>query len=238
MLRHLQQNFGIRDVFIADDMMVADRDNVLEFCRLMRAARDLDMTWSVFARVDFVDRELLQEMRRARCWQVGYGLESGSEAVLKAINKEQSVEQMENAIRWADEAGLAVRGMFMVGNFGETPETLEETIRFVRRNPIKDFHVTFFTPMPGTGSFVQWKRHGNWTADATEGDTTSLHTGPTYVPHGMTRAELMRYQKRLYRAFLKPSTLMYHFKKLFKRAVARRVLKGGIAFLRYSLTSR
>jgi radical SAM superfamily enzyme YgiQ (UPF0313 family) len=235
MLRYLHQEFGLRDVFIADDMMVSDRENVMEFCRLMQEAKDLDMTWSVFARVDSVDEELLHEMKRARCWQVGYGLESGSERVLRAINKIQTVAQMENAIQWADRAGIVVRGMFMVGNFGESRETLEETIAFARRNPIKDFHITFFTPLPGTASFVQWSKHGTWSADTTEGDTTSLHTGPTFVPHGMSREELVQLQRQLYRAFLKPSTLWYHFKKTLRPSVTKRVLKGGAAFLRYSM---
>lgn len=237
MMRHLQKNFGIRDVFIADDMFVFDRKNALELCRLLKEDKDLDMTWSVFARIDYVDKDLLVEMRSAGCWQVGYGLESGSDKILKIINKNQDVVRMENAIRWANEAGLVVRGMFMVGNFGETPETLEETIAFAKRNMIKDFHATFFTPMPGTASFHQWKKYGTWNADPTEGATSSLHS-LSFVPHGMTEAQLLYYQKRLYRAFVKPATLWYHFKKLFRPSLTGFVLKGGMALISYTIFKR
>ncbi|MCA9408452.1 MAG: radical SAM protein [Candidatus Omnitrophica bacterium] len=235
MMKHLQKQFGIRDIFIVDDMFVYDRENAMELCRLMKADKELDMTWSVFCRVDYVDAELLKEMRSARCWQVGYGLESGSEHILKMINKQQSIKQMENAIKWANDVGIVVRGMFMVGNFGETKETLQQTLDFVKRNPIKDFHITFFTPMPGTGSFVQWKNYGKWNVDTTEGSTKSQH-GVTFVPNDLTEDELVSFQKRIYRALLlKPSTFFYQMSKMFRPGNTGFVLRAGLGFLKYTI---
>ena len=168
---------------------------------------------------------------------MGDGLESGSTHILKMINKQQSIEQMEKAIRWANEVGIAVRGMFMVGNFGETKETLEETIAFVKRNPIKDFHVTFFTPLPGTPSFVQWKRYGTWDVGTTEGSTTSMHFA-TFLPNGWSRDDLVLYQKRLYTAFIKPSTLWYHLKKFFRPSITFFMLRGGLAYVSYVFSQK
>jgi radical SAM superfamily enzyme YgiQ (UPF0313 family) len=234
MLIYLQNTFGINDVFFADDMFVFDRKNVLEFCKLLKQTKKLNITWSVFARVGSVDKELLSEMKKVGCWQIGYGLESGSEKVLNAINKKQTVEQMEKAIGWANEVGIVVRGLFMVGSFGETKDTLKETQEFIKRNLIKDFHITFFTPMPGTKSFDTWKEYGVWHADSDEGSSKSQHS-VAFVPHGLTGEDLIYYQKRLYKTFLKPSVLFYHFKKLFNPSLTMFILKGGLSFIKYSL---
>lgn len=235
MLRYLQGNFGIRDVFIVDDMFVTDGYNAMEFCRLLKQSKDLDITWSVFARVDSVDKELLKVFKDARCWQVGYGLESGSEKILKIINKGQTVSQMEKAIKDANEVGMVVRGLFMVGNFGETKETLEETVKFIKRNPIKDFHVTCFTPMPGTISFKKWKEYGDWTVNTDEGSTKSQHA-VTFVPYGLTKDILISYQKRFYKAlFMKPRVIWYQFRKVLRPSLTLFVLNGGLSFIKYTM---
>ena len=238
MLRELKLKFGIRDVFIADDMFLYDRKNVLEFCEIMKGSKDLNITWSVFSRVDFVDKEILIKIKKAGCWQIGYGLESGSEAIQKIINKKQTIEQMENALKATNDVGLIVRGLFMVGNFGETEETLKETIAFIKRNGIKDFHVTYFTPMPGTASFSLHKQFGVWDNENSEGSDKSQHE-ITFVPFGLTKKELIAYQRKIYLALLlKAPTIWYHFKKVFRPSLTLFIIKGGIAFLMYILFSK
>ena len=237
MMKHLQTEFGIRDVFIADDMFLYDRENVMAFCKLLHESPDINITWSVFGRVEYVSLDILLLMKKAGCWQIGYGLESGSEKILKLINKKQTVAQMEKAITDANNAGIIVRGMFMVGCFGETRDTIEETIAFVKRNTIKDFHVTFFTPMPGTASFGLWPKYGTFEGASEEGSHMSQHD-IAFVPNGMDREELVAYQRRIYRAFLKPATMWYHFKKLFRPSVAFYVLKGGFALSYYCIVKK
>ncbi len=233
LFEQLHFDFGIRDVFISDDMFTYDRENVFRFCELIQKSK-VDMSWSCFCRVDYVDPEMLAAMKKAGCWQIGFGLESGSEVILKNINKDQSVEKMEHAIRITHEAGIGVRGMFMVGSFGETPETLEETLAFIRRNPISYFHVSFFTPLPGTPAYKMAPKYGVNLERAGDLSDLTAHD-PSYLPHGLTLEELVAYQKAIYRAFLKPMVFWNYLLKLKDYRVAVRILRGAWDFFRYTL---
>lgn len=231
MFEQLHFEYGINDIFMSDDMFTFDRENVLRFCKLLKESK-ADVSWSCFCRVDYVDEEMLAEMKSAGCWQIGFGLESGSQDVLLNINKNQTIELMEHAIRITHEAGIGVRGMFMVGGFGETRETLEETLAFIRRNPIHYFHVSFFTPYPGTPAFKLAPRYGQFLENAgNESDLTSHD--PSFLPNGLTIEEMIRYQKNIYRSLIKPVVIWNYVKKLRDPLVAARIFRGALAFFKY-----
>ena len=80
--------------------------------------------------MDTVDAEFLRLAARAGLWQVGFGIESGSPRVLAAIGKETTLDQVRRAVGWARDAGVDTFGFFILGLSGETPYSLEETIRF------------------------------------------------------------------------------------------------------------
>ncbi|MCW8916553.1 MAG: B12-binding domain-containing radical SAM protein [Magnetovibrio sp.] len=233
MFEQLHFDYGIRDIFMSDDMFTFDRDNVLRFCELLKQSK-ADVTWSCFCRVDYVDEEMLAAMKSAGCWQIGFGLESGSQDVLVNINKNQSTELMEHAIRITHEAGIGVRGMFMVGGFGETHETIKETLAFIKRNPIHYFHISFFTPYPGTPAFKLAPRYGEYLESAGDESDLTSHD-PSFVPHGLTVEEMIAYQKLMYRTLIKPVVVWNYFKKMRDPLVARRIIKGALAFFKYVL---
>ena len=79
-------------------------------------------------------------MKASGCWQVLYGLESGSDRMLKLLNKGASLEQNIQAVRWANEAGLSVRADFIVGTPGETEESLRETLDFALKMKLDYAH--------------------------------------------------------------------------------------------------
>lgn len=233
MIRELQRTYGINDIYIMDDMFTAEREFVLDFCRELKAS-GLDITWSCQARTDSVDPELLQAMKGAGCWQVGFGLESGSQKVLELINKGSTVEQNAQALAWCREVGLEVKGLFMIGSFGETKEDVELTIEFIRNNYLTDLHVTFFTPMPGTGSWKMWPDWGDFDPEEAEG---CLHR-PSFIGHGWTEEELVAFQKRCYRVFyLRPTVVWRYARKLTRPSQAGKVLRSALGFFRYTLLS-
>jgi radical SAM superfamily enzyme YgiQ (UPF0313 family) len=96
-----------------------------------------------------VEENLLKLMRESGCYRIGFGIESGSPEILEAMNKRETVEQAENAIRLVRKSGMICGTTFMFGYLGETKETIDQTIAFCKKHLITTSF--FFTaPYPGT----------------------------------------------------------------------------------------
>jgi radical SAM superfamily enzyme YgiQ (UPF0313 family) len=156
----LKERYGIREICFYDDTFTAVRRNVLEFCKIVQDEK-LDISWSCFARVDFVNEEVLTAMKSAGCHQIMYGFESASPEILKAINKKVDIPKAEEAIRLTKKVGIANRAAFMFGNPEETIQTMHDTLNWViRMNPeVVIFNIA--TPYPGTEMFTWAKQHGH-----------------------------------------------------------------------------
>jgi len=128
-LRELVTRFQVREVHFYDDDLTLNRKRSVEIMERLIAA-DLDLIWSCTTRCDLVDAELLRLMKKAGCWMVSYGIESGNEVLRQTVQKGVSREQIETAVRETQRAGIRVTGYFMIGLPGETEETVRETIRF------------------------------------------------------------------------------------------------------------
>ena len=103
-------------------------------------------------------------MKSAGWWMISYGCESGNNKVLEMNKKEATVEQAEKAIKWAKDAGLRVWGYFMLGMYGETYESMDQTIRFSRKMPLDIVNFAISAPYPGT----EWGKialENNWIRD-------------------------------------------------------------------------
>lgn len=139
---------GMPMINVADDLFTANRGRVLALCNEIRR-RGLDFIWSVFARVNTVDPELLHAMRAAGCYSISFGIESGNAEMLKRVRKGITLDQARQAAAWSKAAGLRTHASFIVGLPGESPATLEETRRFAESLGIEyGFH--FLAPFPGT----------------------------------------------------------------------------------------
>ncbi len=149
MMQYLQKRWGVRHVMFVDDLFLASRQRTTELCNLI-LENNFKMTWTCDARVDTVKPDLLDLMKRAGCWQISFGLETGSDDMLRRMDKSARVEKSERAVNWSAEAGIRVKGLFMLGYPGETPETIEMTKAFVRRIPMTIMNLTKFTPYPGS----------------------------------------------------------------------------------------
>lgn len=150
---------GVRDVFVWADTFTADRGYVTGFCEGLLERR-LDVAWTCNSRVDTVDRALLALMRRAGCWMVSFGLESGNQAVLDRSHKGITVERSRQAVREAHEAGLRVSGHFMLGLPGETPSSMAETVDLALALPLDIAQFYAASPFPGTRLYDEAQEAG------------------------------------------------------------------------------
>ncbi|MBF0511039.1 MAG: cobalamin-dependent protein [Candidatus Omnitrophica bacterium] len=204
MVRYLIKNYGVRDISIYDDNFVVNERRVRTICETILAEK-LDLTWSCYSRVDQGNLELFQLMKKAGCWQISYGIESGSQRILDLIKKNVTLEQVERTVVMTKKAGLRTRGFFIIGHFGETRESILETIRFMKRLPLDDFHFTTFTPLPGTLAYDIADKYG--TFDKTWSKMNLQNT--VFLPHGLSADDLENYSKLAYRTFyFRPKIIM------------------------------
>lgn len=232
MIQQLITHYGIRDIFFEDDNFLAFRTRTIELCNLLIAQR-LDLTFSIMGRVDMVTPELLALLKRAGCWQINYGLESGSQRILDIIGKGTTVEAAEQALRMSHAAGIKVKGLFMVGNPGEDRQSIKETCAFIRRMPIDDFHMTFFTPFPGSEVAGWAATYGAFNPDW---NALNMFTPGTFIPFGFTAGELARFHRQAYRIFyLRPRIIWYYLRKLRHPRMIKKLWKAMVAFIRFLL---
>lgn len=147
------KKYGLRNIAIHSDTATQNKRWIYDFCReLKRLPFKVRIVSN--SRVDTVDFELLREMRSAGWWMICYGIESGNDKVLEMNRKEATVEDARMAIKWAKEAGLRVWGYFMLGMYGDSRHTMEETINLSLSQPLDIVNFAVSAPYPGT----EWGR--------------------------------------------------------------------------------
>ena len=144
----LVDRYGVDFVGFVDDNMMASESHILEFCGHMEERR-LPVTWGCHGRVTSARPEILNRMAEAGCVWIGYGVESGSQRMLDAMNKKARVEQAREAVLNTRRAGIYPNTTFIFGYPGETRETIQETVDFKRDLGI-ECGSFFATPYPET----------------------------------------------------------------------------------------
>lgn len=231
MVENLYHNYGIKEIQFRDDNFVAFRRRLKEICQKIKDSR-LPIVWSCTGRADMVTPELLREMKDAGCWQIWYGVESGSQRILDVINKKITLEQMENAINWTHRVGIDACAFFMIGHPTETKKTIEETIAFSLKLPIKEAHFAFVTPFPGTELFKRVSEYGTFDYNF---DWRRLNGWrPLFVPYGLTALDLEKGAKKAFRKFyFRPKIVVGYFKKLKSINHLKIYMSGFRALLQY-----
>lgn len=173
--------------------------------------------WTCESRVDTVDEALLKLMRQAGCWQISYGVETGSQRLLDLINKGVTLSQVEEAFRMTKRAGISIRGFFMLGLPTETREESLATIAFAKKLDPLWAQFTITIPYPGTQMFEELDRSGqirtyDWSRYNTWSGWKGDHEIP-FVPEGRTIEELTELQKKALRAFYLRPIVAWRFLK-------------------------
>ncbi|MBM4039665.1 MAG: B12-binding domain-containing radical SAM protein [Planctomycetes bacterium] len=150
-MRLVVERFGVEAIHFEDDTIGASRPRLTELCGAIRqAGLHRRVKWDALLRANQADPEVLREMKAAGCIQVEFGFECGSDAMLRALGKNTTVEMNVRAARLAHEAGLRIYADIMVGLPGETEDDLRATLRFVRKTRPEVVSFARLYPLPGT----------------------------------------------------------------------------------------
>ena len=140
---------GYERIAFGDDVFTMNRQRVLQVCEEIRR-RGLHVFWECLARVDSIDDALAREMKRAGCWRIFFGIESGNDGILKLMNKKFTAERARRAVEAARGAGLQVGAFFILFYPGDTNDTVLETLRFATSLPLDYLGLSMPYPLPGT----------------------------------------------------------------------------------------
>lgn len=172
-IKYLVDVYGMKGLLFHDSVFTIDKSFVEDFCQQL-ITNKLDVSWTCFTRVDCVTTEMLALMKRAGCWSISYGLESGNPESLKLIKKNTTIQQAKQAVAWTKKAGIQVIGSFILCLPGEDEQMTLRTIEFAKK--LKLDTAVFFLPVPfpgtelydlcqtdgGLAQNITWEQYRQW----------------------------------------------------------------------------
>ena len=210
----LYKNSSIRAFMFFDDNFTVDKKRVIDICQGI-LEKGMQIKWVACSHVNKIDSELLSWMRKAGCYRIDYGVESGSPKVLRNIRKGQTVETIRRVFRETHEAGIKPRAYLMVGNPGEDETTIKQTISLVKDiKPYDTFSGQILWVLPDTEIYELAKEKelvcdDDWLKE----DPIIYYT----AEHSLIK--LMALRDKMMRGLLKDNASLDNFLKYFMRKV-------------------
>jgi anaerobic magnesium-protoporphyrin IX monomethyl ester cyclase len=232
---YIKEHFPqVKEVFIEDDTFTVNRAYCRKVCELLKK-ENVNLPWTANSRAD-IDFETLRIMKEAGCRLLCIGVESGNQQILDGINKRLKLSQVKQFMKNARKSKILVHACFMVGNPGETKQTMNETIDFAKK--LKPDTAQFFPLMvyPGTEAFDWAKKHGyltttNYAQWLTE---NGLHNCIVSTPV-VSDQELVAFCDQARKSFyLRPAYILSKISQVIAHpSEAKRVVKASKTFFKH-----
>jgi anaerobic magnesium-protoporphyrin IX monomethyl ester cyclase len=142
-------SYGYDHLWIADDLFTNSEEYLRGFCDRLMEER-IEVSWSCLSRVDTITSSTARMMRAAGCGKVYLGIESGSDEVLKLMNKRIDLQKVLSGVETFRRSGIDCAGFFIVGYPGETVETIESTFAFALSLGLDEISFNVPYPLPGS----------------------------------------------------------------------------------------
>lgn len=205
----LNRNYGIQHVFFYDDLFTFDRKRIAHFCAL-KEKMGIKVTYNCIARLEHIDAELLVLLKKSGCWQVNFGIESGDPEILKQHRKFYGLDEVERKLQMVKDAGLRVKGLFMIGLPGEDEKAIRRTIDYALSLPLDEINVTKFTPFPGAPVFKTLPDFGEFTENWELMNCMNF----VFIPNGMNKQQLEDLYNEFIRRFYRRSRIHWGYTKM------------------------
>ena len=222
---HMVEDFRVKHISFEDDTFTIIKKRTKQICKLL-VERKHDLSFNICARVETLDDETLDWLKKAGCYTIFMGIESGDPEMLNFIHR-PSREAVANGVEKIREHGINVYGSFILGFPKETPQSARNTIEFAKSLNLDTVSFNVFTPYPMTELANIAPEHGEFLSDW---KYYSDHAPRRpFVPHGWTEKQLLELQRKAYREFyMRPKTILSHLPRLREP----RFLLNGLAALK------
>jgi radical SAM superfamily enzyme YgiQ (UPF0313 family) len=151
-MEHLIKDFGMKGIYYCDDTFTLSAKWVREYCDELKK-RNLNIKWACQSRVDQTDRELMKMMKESGLVQLDFGVESGSERILKVLGKGGAgdrTSQIKESFKLCKELEIRTLATFIIGNPTETKADIDESYKVAKEINADYTAFYFLTPYPGT----------------------------------------------------------------------------------------
>jgi len=208
------------NISFQDDTFTMNRDKVINLCQKI-IQKKLKIHWDCNTRIDLVDFELLKIMKKAGCYQINFGIESGNEKLRRdIINKGVfSNQDIQQVFSWCKKIRIKIACYFMIGHPTETKKQLQDTQNMILKSRIDVMGLSIPTPFPGSPLYQIAQKEGIISTKIID-DFAQKKLGvgysgvyPVYVPKKIGRKYLYNFLKQTNRQFY------LNFKTLFSRLV-------------------
>lgn len=153
----LIKKYAPDEIVICDEFFSYDRERVMAICREI-TKKGLKINWIAQTRVDSIDYEMLKSLKQAGCKELCFGVESGSDKILRYLHKGFNRDQILKAFKMCHEVGIHPGMCLIVGIPGETKQDIEATKELVYQCKPYELGISYLTPFPGTVLFEQTKQ--------------------------------------------------------------------------------
>jgi radical SAM superfamily enzyme YgiQ (UPF0313 family) len=199
-IEHCVREHGIRDFYFRADTFTWYKPWVKEICELI-VGKGLDVNWVCNSRADTVSDDLLAAMKRAGCWMIGLGIESGSEDVLRRIKKGITLDEARRAAAMIRRHGIRTYNFFIIGFPWDDERTVRETVDFALEldSDFVEFHTAY--PFPGTelaevaATYGLYEESAVHDRDVMTSPMRTLHLSAERI-HQLRRTAIRRYYLR------------------------------------------
>ncbi len=158
-IKSLKQQFPkLKSLYFVDDEFICDNQRIKDLCEMM-VKEKLNLTWECLGRATSISEELVQCMEKAGCTKIKIGVETGSEELLKSINKCVTPLQIIKASKIIQKCGVTVSVFLIVGFPGENKDTINETISLLKEIKVVG-EPAILQIYPGTSLYDYCKEKG------------------------------------------------------------------------------
>lgn len=228
----LYKEYDIREIHILDDNFTMNRKYVREFCNKLLTA-DFRISWCCpnGVRLDTLDLETLELMKKSGCYYISVGIESGSDRILTLMKKQLSVKVIKGQVRLIKKSGLDVNGFFILGYPGETENDIKKTIFFSKSLGLKRAIFSNFLPLPGSTVYNELINSGELKEEEIDWDKVFQAEVP-YSPSSISKNKLKNLQRRAYLEFyLRPEIIFGVIKEIKTLNQVKYLIRRFTAFL-------
>lgn len=213
-------HYGAHVFEFADEIFLFDNGRTWELLKLIiEKGLPERIRWGALTRANFVTPELIALARKAGCFRLEIGVESGDDSILKSISKNITVEQVKRAVAIIKDAGINLGTYFILGHPNETKKTLRKTVNLAAELNTDTIAVGIMVPYPGTKIFnMALRGEGGYRLLSRDWSEYDKYGGKALEIRDLPYEELVKWQRRaLINFYLKNFRLLDAFKYFWQR---------------------
>lgn len=221
---------GICDFLFYDDTFTVNKQRVIDICNKI-IKRKLDIGWDIRTRVDTVDEEMIKSLKMAGCQGIHYGVEAGTDKILKVLNKGITISQAKEAFDLTRKYKIPILAYFMIGNPTESRDDIFTTFKVMKELKPDYVHITILTPFPGTKIYFDGLKSGiikkDYWREFSKNPTKNFI--PPHWGEYFSREELSDLLIKDYKKFyIRPSYIFKRIKKLRSIGELKKKFRAGM----------